>query len=45
MENSYILRNPSENEIINVIDQNQSDFMNKFLYFFEKGGYLKKNPN
>ena len=44
MENSYILRNPSENEIINVIDQNQSDLMNKLLDFVEKGEYLNKYP-
>lgn len=45
MENSYILRNPSQNEIINVIDQNVSDFLSKVLDFIDKDDFLKKNPN
>ncbi len=45
MENSNILRNPSKNEIINVIDQNQSDFFNKGLNFVDKDEILKIYPN
>ena len=45
MENSYILRNPSENEIINVIDQNGSGFWSTTLDYIDKDYFLKKNPN
>ena len=45
MENSYILRNPSENEIINVIDQNVSDLWKKNFDYLDKDYFLKKNPN
>ena len=45
MENSYILRNPSENEIINVIDQNCSDLLKKNLDYLDKDDFLKNNPN
>ena len=45
MENSYILRNPSENEIIDVIDQNGSDFFSTIVDFLDKDEFFKKNPN
>ena len=45
MANPHILRNPSQNEIINVIDQNMSDFCNSCLNFLEKNEFFKKNPN
>ncbi len=44
MENS-ILRNPSQNEIINAIDQNMSDFLSIVLDFIDKNDFLKENPN
>ena len=45
MDNSYILRNPSENEIRNSIDRNSVDFWRSFTDFFEKDENLKKKPN
>ena len=45
MENSFILRNPSENEIINVIDQNMSDICSTTLNSVDKDELLKISPN
>lgn len=45
MENSNILRNPSKNEIMKAIDQNQSDFLSKSLKFVDKDELLKMYPN
>ena len=45
MDNSHILRNPSKNELINVIDQNMSDLGNTLFGFIDKDYFLKKNPD
>ncbi len=45
MEISNILKNPSENEIKNVIDKNILDFLGTTLDYLDKDYFLKKNPN
>ena len=45
MKKFNILRNPSENEIIDAIDQNQSDFLNKGSKFVDKDEIFKIYPN
>ena len=45
MENSNILRNPSTNEIMNAIDQNQLDLLSKSMNFVDKDELIKFYPN